>query len=118
MDRVKPEFFRMFPGNTCQGTYIRTERRSTAGKRKNFILISTTSTCIATNRAGDTRYVPPGTVVYLHLTVTLRSVIRKIRKDARKSTIELQVSVKDDYVLSSGKILKNLDVLTRAAVST
>lgn len=109
-----PEFFRMFPGNTCQGIYLRTERRSAGGKRKNFILITSTNTCIATNRAGDTRYVPVGTIVYLPITVTLRGVLKKIRKDARATTIELRIVVNDDYVLSSGKIV-SLDVQSRAA---
>ncbi len=96
----------MFPGNVCQGTYLRTERHSTGGKRKSFILITTTISCIATNRAGETRHVDPGTVVYIPITITLRSVLKKIQKDARATGIELQIVVTNDHVLSSGKILK------------
>ena len=62
-----------------------------------------------------TRYVDPGTVVYLPVTVTLRGVLKKIRKDAHTTTIELRIVVNDDYVLSSGKVLKNLDIMYRGA---
>ena len=111
-------FFRMLPGDACRGIYLGTERRSLHGKRSRFIVLSITEPCVISDRKGNVQTAPKKSRVYIRVTVTLENVLKQLRKSAKESVgkdqIEINFSVKENYVLSSGKAVNSVDVMHRS----